>query len=343
MALVQLSDAIVPEVFNNYMLNDTVEMADVFQSGLVRMDADMADKLSAGGRLFQTPVWNDLDNAAPAIGTDDPADVLTPQKVGSFKHQFARQLRTQAWSSADLVAELAGSDPMRRISSRVSPYWARYFDRLTMYTLNGVINDNVANDGSDSVHDITGAAGNVTLASGKVVPANTIHADAILEAKQTAGDKAESLKIIVMHSRLFTNLQLQNLIVYIPNARGEITIPTYLGYRVVVTDNVPAVDQGGGVFHYTTYLCGEGIVGFAEKPPANPIAVQREELQGNGMGIENLITRRQFAAHFYGYNFTDASVAGVFPTDAELELAANWDRAVPERKQVRFVAIVSAG
>lgn len=340
MATVRLSDAIVPEVFANYMVNDTVEKADIFNSGIVVPDGMMASKLSSGGRLFQHPVWRDLDNTDPVIGTDNPADTITPLKLGSFKHQWIRQVRTQAWSTADLVSELAGSDPMQRISGRVTDYWSRYFNRTTVRCLNGIFNDNIANDSGDMVHDITAETGTVTV-GGATVNAFSLHAGAIIEAAQTMGDENKAMTTLIMHSRLLSNLKLQNLIVYIPNSRGEVVIPTYLGYRVVETDTVPVSDQGGGVLHYTTYVCGPGVFHWAESPPANPIAVEREELQGNGMGVETLVTRRQYALHPIGFNFTDASTAAEFPTDAELELAANWDRAFPERKQIPLAAIIT--
>lgn len=87
MATVRLTDAIVPEVFTGYMMNDTVEKADVFNSGIVAQDAMMGQLLSGGGRLFNHPVWGDLDNADAVEGSDDPAVEITPRKIGSFKHQ----------------------------------------------------------------------------------------------------------------------------------------------------------------------------------------------------------------------------------------------------------------
>lgn len=341
MALTQITDVIVPEVFANYMFVDTAEKAAVFQSGVIQPDAEMAKRLSDGGRLFNYPWFKDLDDDAPAIPTDDPADVLTTKKIGTGKHAFVRNYRTQGWSDADLAKELAGADPMERIRSRVGAYWGRYFNKATIYTLNGILNDNIANDSGDMVHDISAATGTVTIANGAdTVPAYTMHAAAILEAKQTLGDAADALALIVMHSRIYTNLQKQQLIVFIPNAQGVIEIPTYLGYRVLVSDTVPVAVSGADLI-YTTYLCAEGILGWAEKPPAVPVATEREEKQGNGAGVESLITRRQFSIHPYGFTFLDASTAGEFPTDAEMQLAANWDRAFPERKQIKLAAILT--
>jgi hypothetical protein len=335
---VRLSDVIVPEVFAPYLTNDTTKKADVFKSGLVRVDAGMSALLAGGGKTFKNPYWGDLSDVAPVIASDDPAKVITPQKIGTFKHDFTRQARNQAWTTANLVAELAGSDPMARISSRVTEYWARAFDRTTIATLTGIIADNVANDAGDMMYDATGIAGTWTIA-GNTVNKSAMNAYSILEAKQTMGDRANLLKIIVMHSRVYTNLQAQNLITFVPNSQGIIEFPTYLGYRVVVTDNVPVVDMGGGNLHFVSYLAGEGILGWGESPPAKPVAVESEELQGNGSGVETLITRRQYALHMYGFHWKGDTVSADFPTDAELALAGNWDRAFPERKQIAFAAI----
>ena len=333
MALVQLTDAIVPEVFTAYMLQETMEKAGVFTSGLLKPDAQMQSLMSGGGRLFQHPFWNDLDSNDSTVVDDDPSHVITPAKIAATKMQFIRQFRARAWSTADLVAELAGDDPMRRIASRVGAYWAREFNKLTIATLNGVINDNVAANSGDMVY----VAGVGT--GGSTTPTEGISAEAVLETKQTMGDAAEALQIIVMHSRIYTNLQQQQLIVFVEPAESKIKIPTYLGYRVVVSDTCPV--SGGA---YTSYLCAPGVLGWCEKPPAKPVETKREPLQGYGSGVEILVTRRQFAIHPYGYNFSDGSTAGEFPTTAELELAANWERKVPERKMVGIsVLITTAG
>ena len=216
MALVRISDVITPEVYNAYMMLDTTVNADVFKSGLASVDGAMTAMMSGGGRLFNHPSWGDLDNSEPDVGSDDPALISTPAKIGSFKTQFVRQYLTKSWSAADLSKELAGSDPMKRIQERTSAWWNRNFDRWTISTMNGIINSNVANNAGDMVYDISGNAG----------AAANISANAILEAKQTMGDKHKALTTLVMHSRLFTNLQLLNLITFIPNSQGVVNIPT---------------------------------------------------------------------------------------------------------------------
>jgi hypothetical protein len=124
MALVRLSDVIVPEVFGAYMVKDVTTKADVFRSGLVRAEGMIASHLAGGGRTFQTPYFGDLADTGSAVGTDNPSDILPTEKIGTFKTQYVRHFRTKAWSSTDLAGELAGADPMNRIVSRVGEWWA---------------------------------------------------------------------------------------------------------------------------------------------------------------------------------------------------------------------------
>ena len=329
MAVTRLTDVIVPEVFLAYMVKDTMEKSAIFNSGAVVTDPMLAQKLAGGGTTFQVPFWRDLDNTEGNIGSDDPAVSATPLKITAGKQRAIRQFRTQGWSDADLVKELAGSDPMQRIVSRVSDYWVRQFQRTFVATIKGILADNVANDAGDMVFDVTGEVG----------AAAQVSADAIIETAQTMGDASDQLKLIIMHSRVYANLAKQNLIDFIPNSDGKIRFPTYLGYPVIKDDGVQVDDAGAGNFHYWTYLLGTGVVGWAESPPDVPVETQRFPEKANGAGVEELWTRRQYVMHPYGFDWTDAATAAQFPTNAELATAANWDRVYPERKQIAIAAL----
>jgi len=318
------------------MLKQTKEKSAIFQSGILRNDANLAAFLTGGGRTVNVPFWKDLDNTESGIANDDPASTATPGKIDASKDVAARQIRTRGWSSAKLVAELAGDDPQRRIAERVAAYWTRQFQRILVSTLNGVIADNIANDSGDMVNDIgTDDAGDPTADQ-------LISAEAILDTKQTMGDAADELDTLIMHSILFTRLQKLNLIDFIPDSEGRVRFPTYLGYRVVVDDGVNAV-AGTNRTKYDTYLVGNGAIAWAEVPVATPVETDHKPAQGNGMGVDELWTRRQFVLHPYGIAWTDSSVAGEFPTNAELAIAGNWNRVYPERKQIALAVLRTNG
>jgi hypothetical protein len=227
---------------------------------------------------------------------------------------------------------------MQAIADSVARYWERQFNAILVATLHWVYLDNVANDGGDMVNDIG------TDAAGVPSAAELVSAEAIIDTKQTMGDAAEDLRAIIMHSVVYSRLQKQNLIDFIPDSRGEIQFPTYLGYRVIVSDTAKRI-TGTNRTEYITYLVGAGALAWHEAPlRSSPmIEVDREALQGNGVGVDILISRRQFVLHPNGIKWTDTSAAGEFPTNAELAAASNWDRVFPERKQVPIAFLVTNG
>lgn len=333
---VRLSDAIVPDMFFGYMAKDTMQKMAFYSNGVMRDDADLGNKLSGAGTLFQVPFWKDLDDDEADVASDDPNSYATPGSLSSAKDIARRQIRTKAWSTADLVQELAGSDPMQRISSRAGDYWARQFDDYSIATVRGVVADNVANDSSDFVESIA------TDDAGAATAAELFSAEAVMDACQTMGDAKEALRLIVMHSVVSTRLDKLDLIDYRPDSEGKILIPYYMNKRVVVSDKVPAI-PGTNRVTYHTYLFGEGFMGWAERPVAKPVDTDSDPLAADGMGTETLVTRRQFACHPYGVKWTENSVAGNFPSNAELRLATNWDRVYPERKQIPFAVLMTNG
>ncbi len=337
MAVTRLSDAIIPAVFVPYMLKETMTKTAIFQSGILRQDANMSSFLSGGGQTVNVPFWQDLaDTSTANISSDDPAVTATPDKITAAADIAIRHNRNKAWSDADLVSELAGDDPMKRIGSRVASWWGREFQRVLVSTLRGVAASNTANNAGD-MQVIIG-----TDAVGAPAAAEKVSANAILDTAQTMGDASDVLDTIIMHSVVYTNLAKQNLIDFIPDSEGKVRFPTYLGYQVVKDDGCPAI-AGTNRIMYWTFLVGKNAIAWAEVPPDVPVETFRYPAQGNGAGVEELWTRRQFTMHPYGIKWTSSSMAGRSPTDTELRAAANWSRVYPERKQVPIAILQSNG
>ncbi len=331
----RLTDVIEPMVFADYISIRTTELSAIFQSGIVATDAQLDALASGGGTTFNLPYWEDLASTEPNIGDDNPANIATPLGITASEDVAVKHFRNQAWSSMDLLTGVIGEDPMMEIGDKVAGYWARVDQQMLIASLTGVEADNVANDSSDMVVDIA------TDAVGAPAAAELISAEAIIDAKQTMGDHAEGLAAIGMHSVCFSRLQKLNLIDYIPDSRGEIQFPTYLGYRVIVDDGCPAVD-GANRTTYTTYLFGTGAVAYGNGAARTPVEVEREALAGTGSGQETLVNRREFIMHPRGVKFTNSTVAGQSPTNAELQNALNWDR-VYDRKLVRIAILKTNG
>lgn len=334
MAVTRLTDVVVPSVFNPYMLKETKEKSAIFSSGILREDANLANFLSGGGQTVNVPFWKDLPTTEPNTSSDDPAVSATPAKITTGTDIAIRINRNNGWSDADLVAELAGADPMKAIGQRVAAWWARALQGHLVAMLRGVFADNIANAAGDMVRTIG------TDAVGASVAAERISAEAILDTAQTMGDASSDLAVLIMHSIQYTALAKLNLIDFIPDSEGRVRFPSYLGYTVIVDDGVPAI-AGTNRVMYWTFLIGRQAIGWAESPPAVPTETIRKPDQGNGGGVEELWSRRQYIMHPYGIKFTSASLAGKSPTNTELTTATNWTRVAPERKQVSLALLRS--
>lgn len=319
MATVQLADIYNPLTFARRTQEAQLELNKFINSGVLASDAELQNQIGAGGNIGELTNYNPLGTPEPNYSNDNPAANSTPNKVNTSKMSFRLAQQNQSWSVMDLSRELALEDPVGAITSKIGQYWATINERRLIRSCLGILADNVANDAGDMRISVA------TDTAGAVTDAERISANVVLSAKQTMGDHAGSLSAIAMHSAIFTRLQRQNLIVYIPNARGEVTIPTYLGYTVLVDDSLPAV-AGTNRITYTCILFGAGLFGWANGKVNKPSEMERKPSAGNGGGEEIIYSRRSDLIHPMGFSFTSASVAGQSATLAELQTAANWNR-----------------
>lgn len=326
MATVQLADVYNPLTFARRSQEAQLELNKFISSGVMVPDGALADQISQGGNIGELTNYNPLGTSEPNYSNDDPTATSTPDKVDSAKMSFRGCSQNKSWSTMDLSRELALEDPAGAIINRTGQYWATINERRIIQSMLGILADNVANDGGDMVKSVANDA------AAAITDAERISADVVLDAKQTLGDHAGSLTTIAIHSAIYTRLQKQQLIVYIPAARGEVMIPTYLGYTLVIDDSLPAV-AGTNRITYTCMMFGSGFIGMASGKVENPSELERNASAGNGGGQDIIHSRRSDFMHPLGFSFTSASVAGQSATHAELANAANWTR-VWDRKHI---------
>lgn len=321
-AWTRLSDAIIPSVYAQYSFEAHVQSLEIFQAGVLYADPEISSKLSMGGRSVDMPGWKDLGNDPSEPVNDDPADSIELKKIGSRREVAARHMRAQAWGVPDLTSVLAGSDPLKTIINRQTDYWQRAHKLVLIKMLQGVIADNILNDGGDMVLDTN---------------ASITETDAI-DAAYLMGDRADQFSTWWMHSKQMKVLKKADLIDFVPSStQGGMMIPYYMGLRCVVDDDIP-VSTG----EYTAFMFKPKAIIWNELPvntEGGPIERDRKPRQGHGGGVTELVARRHFVPHVPGTRWLDASTAGEFATDAELALAANWDRTASSVKNMTFIAV----
>lgn len=320
MTITRIADVIQPEVFTPYVVQRTMELSELIQSGIAEHDEEF-DKLASGpSKLIHMPFWNDLTGEPEVMkGTGD----TVPGKITAGK-DIARKLAfVKSFGANALAGHLAGDDPMKVVADRFADYWNRVYQKVLLSILDGVF---ASPSMAEKVHDITGLVGQKAV----------LTSDTFLDAQQLMGDAKELLTAVMMHSEVENHLVKQDQIETIRDSQGNVVMKTYKNKRVIV-DDAMAYDPVTKAAEM--YLFGSGAIawGNGKDPLIKETEVVRKGLSLAGEDI--LVNRKISILHPRGVAFQETSVADDFPTLDELETATNWNR-VYEPKAVRTVKFV---
>lgn len=335
MATTRLSDIIDVVVYQDLPPVNSPEKTAFFESGIVIRNAVLDGLATAAGKTAELPFWNDIDpTVGPNLSSDDPAVFAAAAKVAQGEQSSRKAFLNKGLSATDLASELAmGPRAMEHIRARMDTYWMRQWQRRLVASANGVLADNIAANSGDMVKNVASESIAGQSATTK------FNRDAFTDAVYTMGDAAEQLRAIAVHSRVMAQMVKNDDIVYIPDSQGQLTIPTYMGLRVIVDDGLTVTAGTTDGFKYTSVLFGPGAFGYGEGVPNVPVEVERSESAGNGAGVETLWTRKTWILHPFGFKNTGTPAATSFSL-TELAAATTWERVV-ERKNVPMAFLVT--
>ncbi|PXV85098.1 hypothetical protein C8E03_11922 [Lachnotalea glycerini] len=312
MAKTKISDIIVPEVFNPYVIQRTMQLSALYNSGIISNNPELDRLASSGGSTINMPYWEDLGGDDEVL-SDDGA--LIPGKITAGRDGAALLMRGRAWSTNDLAKALSGSDPMAAIGDLVAEYWARRMQATTIKLLDGAF---AASNMTNKVSDISAAAGDAAKIDGET----------FLDALQKMGDAKDKLTGVIMHSATETQLRKNNLIQTELDSNNK-PISLFMEKRVIIDDSCPIAN---GV--YTTYLFGQGAIGLGNGAAPVPTETDRDSLAGDDI----LINRKHYILHPRGVKWI-GTAAGSSPTNVELATGTNWSK-VYEDKAIRMVKFI---
>lgn len=321
-----LQDVIVPELFEPYVINRTMELSALYQSGIIVNNEEFNRLASEAAPIHQMPFFEDL--------TGDSEDVLegvdlVAKGIKSNKDVSTTIRKANMWSATDLSAALAGTDPMAAIGNLVAGYWAREYQKILIQVLTGAFGS-YTNEETETVTPLKDHILDISKMS--AAAAQKISASAFIDALQLLGDAQGQLTGVVMHSATKSYLKKLNLI-QTERDSTSVEFDTYQGRRVIVDDGCPVT---GDV--YTTYLFGQGAIAFGNGSPVGFVPTEVDRDKKKGSGVDYLINRKTFIMHPRGIKWTNLVREHVeTPTKEELMNAKNYER-VYEPKQIRIVA-----
>lgn len=338
MGRITIEDVWVPDVYASYGDVNSLENTAFLQSGIMASNA-LFDELADTGRTVEMPFWNDLDHSyEPNYSNDNPSDLADIEGIDMGEMYARVAFLNNGWGSADLVTELTGVEPLRKIKEKTGRYWQYQLQHRVVAMSSGLYNHNIKFNGGDMVADISAADGTVPTAANKWSLENFI--DGIMQK----GDRARMPAAIICHSVIYATMLKDDIVETREKSTGRLLFATYKeATRIITDDGVPTI--GSGVNRkFVTFLFDESVLGFGRGSPKHPTSVSRVEEAANGGGIETIWERRTWMIHPFGYSWLNKRVTGPgkSPTWKDLEFADNWDR-ILDRRSIGLTFIVTNG
>jgi hypothetical protein len=317
------SDIIIPEVFTPYVIEQTTQRDAFLASGVVRPMAEL--NATEGGDFINVPFWK--ANLSGDFEVLSDSSSLTPGKITADKQVGVILHRGRAFEARDLAALAAGSDPMAAIGAKVADYVANQRQKDLLSCLKGVFGT-LGNTSSSAAFfglTIDGESGDTpTVLSPRHVA----------EARSLLGDQGDKLAAVCMHSKVYYDLVERRAIDYVSTADargtsttqsggsmvaafGNPTVPTYMGLRVIVSDDVQT-EGSGGSSEYATYFFTEGAVASGEQ-----MAMQTETDRDILAKSDAMSIDLHYCYHPVGSKW---AVTTTNPTRAQLETVGNWSK-----------------
>jgi hypothetical protein len=328
------SDIIIPEVFTPYVIEQTTQRDAFLASGVVQPMAEL--NATEGGDFVNIPFWK--ANLTGDFEVLSDSSSLTPGKITTEKQVGVILHRGRAFESRDLAALAAGSDPMAAIGAKLGEYIANQRQKDLISCLKGVFGSLNANTSSSAFFELC-----LDSESGDTPTA--LSPRHVAEARAILGDQGEKLTAVAMHSKVYYDLVERRAIDYVSSddARGTSTtqsggsmaaaygggvgVPTYMGLRVIVSDDVETAGSGSST-EYGTYFFTQGAVASGEQA-GTEIETDRDILaKSDAMAVD-----LHYCYHPVGAKW---GVSTVNPTRAQLETASNWSK-VYELKNIGIV------
>lgn len=307
-----LEDAIIPTLFGNNVLNLSTKTNRFVQSGIETPDPALGAQLLLPGETITLPFTNDLEGN-PEAWTDD-SDISVSGLTTGVQKAF-RMRQAKAFGYTDIAQLVSVSDPANAIASRFASWWARVDQRTLLSVLKGVF-------------------ANTDIATAKLYDdsSNEFSASGFLAAISRLGDlQDQTFNKIAVHSAVYAEMKKQQMIDTVQPAGAVTPFGTYNGMTIVVDDDLP-LENGVA----TSYIFGNGSVGYSVVNPANGVEIEREARKDGGR--TNIINRRVSTTHVLGTSVAkDFAPAGQTVVQSELELGTTWASVVDPRN-IKVVA-----
>lgn len=297
-------------------------------------------------------------------------DNVTPDKTTTYEQGVFTYGRMNGWTEADFSYDVTGGvDFMANVRNQINDYWNSVDQDVILAILKGIFL--MKDTGTGEIKKSNAAF--VEAHTYDITQAGVEHTDATMcmdattlntAIQKACGDNKQKFKLVYCHSAVATHLENLKLLAYLKytDADGmerDLEMATWNGRLVVVDDSLPAtvipaveadasnqIKAQDAYTEYTTYILGEGAIGFEDVGAKVPYEMVRDAKTRGGE--DTLISRKRHAVSVAGISYLKASQATNSPTNKELENGKNWSlvdngTTTIEHKAVPIARIISRG
>ena len=286
------------------------------------------------GAVYATiPYFGVLGGAAQNY---DGVSDLTPERTKTFEQGVFTYGRMKGWTEADFSYDVTGGvDFMANVRAQIINYWNTVDQDVILSILKGVFSmtgsTGIAKAGKEFVAKHTYDIGSADEATSDkhLVNATTLNS----AIQKACGDNKSKFSLAIMHSTVATNLENLKCLTYlkytdVSGIERDLELATWNGRLVIVDDSMPVETKsvgatGGSQTLYTTYLLGDGAIGFEDVGAKIPYEMDRDSRTHGGE--DTLISRKRNAVSVAGISYKKVTQATNSPTNTELEAATNWE------------------
>ena len=266
---------------------------------------------------------------------------LTAERTDTFEQGVFVYGRMKGWTEADFSYDVTGGvDFMANVRNQINRYWNEVDQGTLLAILEGVFAMAATGTGviktanAEFVDKHTYDISDKATKEDQCVGATSLN----VAIQKACGDNKQKFSLVICHSTVATNLENLKLLAYLKytDAEGierDLGMGTWNGRLVIVDDSmpvevVPAVpaSEGGqaqdSYTKYTTYILGEGAIGF--EPVGAKVPYEMVSDAKTKGGEDTLISRKRNAVSVAGISYLKAVQSTNSPTDAELKNGKNW-------------------
>lgn len=273
--------------------------------------ASLTNDAQAGGNFYARRVRDEDSTRANVIDgvTSHTATIIDAVRDLS---PVLRRVRPRMVVDGSMAAEgRLGANPTEDVIAQSATYWQREIDEALMAVVNALLDSSAGCLKDTHLKSIaTGSAPYAPLSYASVINAATL-----------AGDSVSDYAAIVLHSKQWADVQLENAAKALFQPVGAGAPAPYLGsLRVIVSDGVPTSGSGASA-KYTAILLRPGALYVAVQQPLREFIVPDPSIPAV-MISESM----HFACGAEGCKWVDA---GSNPANSVLDDAAKWAKTAP--------------